>query len=184
MNSTRYLVISSSLHPGSRSRVLARHALEKLRHRRPEALWLDAAELRLPTCDGSNAWSHDGTKALMQAVEEADGVIIAMGVYNFAAPAATKTLLELAGKAWTDKVVGFACAAGGPGAYMSVMGLANSLMLDFRSVIVPRFVYATGSAFEGDAVTEPDVAGRIDDLAADVVRITDALRGSSPETSA
>ena len=38
--------------------------------------------------------------------------------------------------------------------YMSVMAYANSLMLDFRCVIIPRFVYATGSAFaEGSRPT-------------------------------
>jgi FMN reductase len=38
-----------------------------------------------------------------------------------------------------NKVVGFLCAAGGKSSYMSVMRLANSLMLDFRCLIIPHF---------------------------------------------
>ncbi len=78
-----------------------------------------------------------------------------MPIYNYDVNAAAKNLIELTGRAWTNKVVAFLCAAGGQGSYMSVMPLANSLMLDFRCVIVPRFVYATGEHFDDD--------GRIDD---------------------
>ena len=58
---------------------------------------------------------------------------------------------------------------------MSVMSIANSLMLDFRCVIVPRFVYATGSAFRDGAVSDKKLAGRIDELANDLVRFAKAL---------
>ena len=59
-------------------------------------------------------------------------------------------MIELTGSSWEDKIVGFLCAAGGTTSYMSVMAYANSLMLDFRCVIIPRFVYATGNAFDDD----------------------------------
>ena len=68
-------------------------------------------------------------------------------------------------------------AAGGMNSYMSVMAFANSLMLDFRSVIIPRFVYATGGAFEGDDLTDDKIAQRINEVAAELIRFTQALRG-------
>ena len=86
-------------------------------------------------------------------------------------------MIELTGKAWEDKVVGFLCAAGGMSSYMSVMAYANSLMLDFRSVIIPRFVYATGSAFDGDEPKDPKIVERIEQVASELVRFTKALRG-------
>ena len=49
--------------------------------------------------------------------------------------------------------------------YMSIMSLANSLMLDFRCVILPRFVYATGSDFAGEKITNADVVRRLRQLA-------------------
>ena len=73
--------------------------------------------------------------------------------------------------------MGFLCAAGGMSSYMSVMAYANSLMLDFRSVIIPRFVYATGEAFEHDSLKDEEVEQRIRQVADELVRFTKALRG-------
>lgn len=92
-------------------------------------------------------------------------IILATPVYNFDANAAAKNLLELTGKCWENKVVGFLCAAGGKSSYMSVMSLANSLMLDFRCVIIPRFVYATGEDFAEDDRLVPEIQERINQLA-------------------
>jgi hypothetical protein len=59
---------------------------------------------------------------------------------------------------------------------MSVMAFANSLMLDFRVVIIPRFVYATGRAFEGDQLKDDKVGERIAEVAGELIRFTEALR--------
>ena len=61
---------------------------------------------------------------------------------------------------------------------MSVMSVANSLMLDFRSFILPRFVFATGKAFDQDnALVDPEVQQRLADLTDRLVRVTEALGG-------
>jgi len=59
---------------------------------------------------------------------------------------------------------------------MSVMAYANSLMLDFRCVILPRFVFATGDAFDGDKITDKKISERIEKIADELVRFTKALR--------
>jgi len=74
-------------------------------------------------------------------------------------------------------VVGFLCAAGGNSSYMAVMAYANSLMLDFRTVIIPRFVYATGDAFKGDEIVDKEMVTRIEQAGDELVRFTQALRG-------
>ena len=86
-------------------------------------------------------------------------------------------MVELTGSSWEDKIVGFLCAAGGMNSYMSVMAFANSLMLDFRCVIIPRFVYATGNAFDDDKLKDEKVATRIEEVAAELIRFGQALRG-------
>ena len=48
---------------------------------------------------------------------------------------------------------------------MSIIGLANSLMLDFRCIILPRFVYATGDDFDGSRITGPEIQSRLKQLA-------------------
>ena len=135
------------------------------------------SQLDLPLCDADVCYTKPGSRQVSKAIEGADGILLATPVYNYDVAAAAKNLVELTGNVWEEKIVGFLCAAGGMSSYMSVMAFANSLMLDFRSVIIPRFVYATGRAFEGDNLTDKEVAQRIAELADELVRFTEALRG-------
>ena len=170
------LVLSTSLHPTSRSRILAkacdRH-LEALGRRR---VLFDLAQSPLPACDGSAAYGNATARQLGDLIERADAVLLASPVYNFDVNAAAKNAVELTGQAWTGKVVGMMLAAGGQGSYMSAMGLANSLMLDFRCLIVPRFIYATGESFEGDALADEEIQQRVDRLVRDTVALADAVK--------
>ena len=170
------LVISSSLHPDSRSRVLARSCLDRLAELDEQTSFFDLAESTLPPCDGATAYGDPNAKALGQAIQAADGILIASPVYNYDVNAAIKNAVELTGRAWTGKVVGLMLAAGGQGSYMSAMGLANSLMLDFRCVIVPRFVYATGECFAGDTLADDEIQNRVETLIQDTIQLSKALR--------
>src|SRR5213075_2669576 len=116
-----------------------------------------------------------GSQKVSKLIKAADGILLATPVYNYDVSATAKNLIELTGSAWEEKVVGFLCAAGGMSSYMSVMAYANSLMLDFRTII-PRFVYASGDVFEGDTI-DGEVVRRIEQVADELVRFTKALRG-------
>ena len=170
-----YLVISSSLHPTSRSRILARACVDQLTQLGESSELFDLAERPLPQCDGAAAYGDSNVQALSESVERARGILIASPVYNYDVSSAAKNAVELTGRVWTGKVVSMLLAAGGQGSYMSAMGLANSLMLDFRCLIVPRFVYATGDSFEGDRLADDEIRQRVDVLVADAVRLATAL---------
>jgi FMN reductase len=58
---------------------------------------------------------------------------------------------------------------------MSPIGLANSLMLDFRSLIIPRFVYAVKDDFEDDGDLSDQLRARVDDLVRAAVDLARAL---------
>jgi FMN reductase len=171
-----YLIISSSLHPASRSRVLAKRAHELVAEQGVAAEYVDLRELDLPACDGDGCYSDPAAQELGKRIARAEGVILATPIYNYGASASAKNLIEVTGQAWARKVVGFLCAAGGQGSYMAVMGLANMLMLDFRSIVLPRFVFAAETAFEGDAIVDTAVEDRLRDLAATLVKFSAALR--------
>jgi FMN reductase len=173
----KYLVVSTSGNPDSNSRRMGRMAFENLEKAKVQCTWLDINELDLPLCDADACYTKPGSQKVSKAIKAADGILVATPVYNYDVSAAAKNLVELTGSDWEEKVVGFLCAAGGMNSYMSVMAFANSLMLDFRSVIIPRFVYATGRAFEGDQLKDKEVGERIAELAAELVRFTEALRG-------
>ncbi len=171
-----HLVISASLNPGSRSRILASAARDKLESLGRKTSWFDLAETPLPFCDGATAYGDANVIDLGARIESADAIYIASPVYNFDVNAAIKNAVELTGKKWTGKVVSMMLAAGGGGSYMSGMGLANSLMLDFRCVVVPRFVYTVGDAYEGHQISDENALVRLDQLLEETLRLAAAVR--------
>ena len=178
-----YLVISTSLNPQSRSRIMAKHCLgcfsELNQQDESSSQLFDLSEHEMPICDGDKAYGAKSVVELTSAIQSAAGIVIASPIYNYDLSASAKNMIELTGKAWTEKVVGFVCAAGGQGSYMAPMQMANSLMLDFRSLVLPQFVYATGDKFQGDEISDADTSQRISDLASRIVKVAQALQPNS-----
>jgi NAD(P)H-dependent FMN reductase len=158
----KVLVVSSSLSEESRSKTLCEHAHNFLTSKKIDAKHESLQDYRvLPYgMDGS-----EGLDKLGDAFGEADAILLGFPVYNYNMNASLKAVIEHFGGSMRDKVIGLMMSAGGQASYMSGLVVANSLMLDFRSWVVPRFVYATGEAFGEDAVTDPEIASRIEDLA-------------------
>lgn len=173
------LVISSSLHPNSRSRIMARACVHRLEELEMDVTLFDLAESPLPLCDGATAYEDSNVQQLSGLVEKADAILLASPVYNYDVNASAKNAVELIGRAWTGKIVGMMLAAGGQGSYMSGMGLANSLMLDFRCLIVPRFIYATGESFEGEHFADESIQERVHILIEDTLRLVRGLKQTS-----
>lgn len=175
----KYLVISTSGNSESNSRLMGRVAYDRLQKLNADVQWVDISALDLPLCDADKCYLNPAAQKLKKAIDAADGMIVAAPVYNYDVSAAAKNMIELTGSAWEDKIVGFLCAAGGMSSYMSVMAYANSLMLDFRTVVIPRFVYATGDAFDGEKIIDKKVHDRVNQVADELVRFTSALRGGA-----
>lgn len=173
----RQLIISCSLSPKSRSAIVAKQLARDIADRGDDVALLDLREIELPFCDAGACYTHPNVAKLKEAIGSAGAVTIAVPIYNYGVGGATRNLIALTGDAWTEKVVGFVCAAGGDGSYMAVMNLANSLMLDFRTFVIPRFVYVTGRAFNEDSteLVDADALGRVKQLAAELHRVGTAL---------
>lgn len=171
---TSFLVISCSLKSDSFSRILAQQVHALL----PDSDYLDLSEVTLPLCDGDTCYALPEVKAVTERIEAAHGILLATPIYNYDSNAVAKNLIELTGGAWRGKIVGFACAAGGRAGYMSIMGLANSLMLDFRCWIVPRFVYATGEHFRNEQLIDSTIRERLEELVGTLQSVTSKLFGT------
>lgn len=171
----RILTISCSLNPDSRSAILAGEASRLLQAQGLEAGLLDLRTISLPMCDGDTSYSHPAVKTIKKRISQADAIILAAPVYNFDLSASAKNLVELTGSAWEGKAVGILCAAGGRNGYMSPLGLVNSLMLDFRCHIVPRFVYADEDDFDGNVLASEKVKNRVLELVNVTLRLAKGL---------
>lgn len=177
------IVISCSLHPHSASWILAKQAVSNLKDLGVEVALYDLREYDLDFADATTAHKTPDAEKIIGAIREASAVLMAVPIYNYDVNSAAKNLLEIGLRAWNETLVGFMCAAGGKSSYMSVMGLANHLMLDFRCLIIPRFVYATKTDF-GDFredsmyISSEEIKDRLQELTETTVRLTKALEAS------
>ena len=159
-----YLIISTSLNPNSRSRILAQRALTVFNEKEVGAEFFDLRDIDLPFCDGDKCYDDPTVKKLKKIITQADAIIVACPIYNYDVNAVAKNLLEVTGSSWNEKVVGFICSAGGKGSYMSVMPFAHSLMLDYRCRIIPRYVYTPSESFNEGQLADNEIIDRINQL--------------------
>lgn len=176
-----FAVISSSLNSHSRSRVLAQAAHAEFAAAGVPCEWLDLVALQLPPCDAGPCYSHPGVQQAAAVIRQANAILLATPIYNYDVSSTAKNLIELTGKAWQGKVVGFLASAGGQGSYMSLLGVANSLMLDFRSIIIPRFVFATEKAVADNQIVDPEISRRISELVRQSIWMGNALATTPPD---
>jgi FMN reductase len=137
--------------------------------------FFDLQENSLPMCDGDKCYDLPEVINLRKKIDKASGIIMAIPIYNFNVSSGAKNIVELGGKKLYDKNFGFLCAAGGKNSYMSVMGLANSLMIDYRCYIIPKFVFSIKKDFDETKVIDFDIKERIEELGKEMIRITKAL---------
>ncbi len=161
-----HLIFSTNLNPKSRTRVLAESAFRYYKLNNAEAEIIDLAELKLPMCDGNECYNDPTVKELTTTISSAVSLLIVSPIYNYDLNAAAKNLLELTGIGWQEKTVGFICSAGGIRSYMAVLPFVNSIVLDYRCKVIPRFVYATRDAFTAGELVDKGILRRIQDLVA------------------
>lgn len=139
------LIIKASLNPNSKSARFADIAAELLDLSKDQHTYqiLDLREVNLPMCDGGQCFTAPQLADYQKLLKKVDGVFIAAPIYNYDVNAALKNFIELTGQAWKEKVLAMAFYAGGERSYMSALSFMNSMMLDFRCLIVPNFVYAS-----------------------------------------
>lgn len=164
------IVINTSLRV-SRTAILAKAIQQSLSEQGVAVEALDLFPDSMPFCDGAACYSDPRTTALTEKVNAAQIIVVASPVYNYTLNAAAKNFLELTGAAWTKKVVGIVCNAGSSMSYMSPMNFAQSLMLDQRCRVAPRYVYATIEQIQNGVIVDSDIQDRIDTLAKDLVEL-------------
>ena len=152
------LILSSSLSENSRSYLLCKAVKEELIAKGDNITFVDARDIPMqPVHRGLSP--EMGT--LAKQVEQADNIIIGMGVHCYSVNDSLKILLDTCfGKA-TGKFFGILCAAGGERSYLSTMQLTQICMNEWRMMQMPRIVYATGKDFTENTITSTEVLERI-----------------------
>jgi len=108
--------------------------------------------MNLPPCDGYLCYKDEKTISLTAELAAADAILLVSPVYNYDLNSAAKNLIELTGRSWEGKAVGLVCQAGADRSYLSPLAFLNSLAVDYRCLVSPRFVYVTRADYEGGEV--------------------------------
>lgn len=175
----KIVIISSSLTNESNSLILAKYAHKYLNEKTNiEVRLINLQDHPLPLCCPDDAEMNKNVIWLEKIISAADILIFSTPIYNYDVNAALKNLLDLTGKAWNEKLIGMMCSAGGKNSYMAVMGFATSLMLNFRCIIIPRFVYASDEAFDDvkNEISSNKIINRIKELCETTLRLGKALK--------
>ena len=170
-----HLIISCSLNKSSKSRMMAEYAFNLYCK---DAKFIDLQKIELPICDGDKCYENPIVDELKDHIENSHSIILASPIYNYDLNAVAKNLIELTGQSWINQLVGFISAAGGKGSYMSPMSFINSLMLDFRCIIIPRFVYADNTCFNDDGDISDIIKTRIEELVDSTILLSKNLVNS------
>lgn len=149
-------ILNANLAPGGKPAHLADILAALLAEAGHEALPIHLSERDLPACDGFHCYRDERTIALTAELAEAEALVLVAPVYNYDLNAAAKNLIELTGTSWKDKAVGLVCTAGGEKSYLSPLGFLNSLSVDHRCLVSPRFVYVARSDFSVDNTLPAD----------------------------
>lgn len=171
-------ILSSSLNKKSRSLILSEYTQALILSQNFDCNLIDLKMYDLPFCGEDGAYEHKNVMYIKNELASSDAIIMSGPVYNYGVNAAAKNILDLTGEAWAEKPIGFICMAGGQASYMAIMGFANSLMLNFHCLIVPRFVYALPKSFDEEAriIKDKSVKKRIDQLCEKTIQLAAALK--------
>ena len=97
-------IFSCSMHPMSRSYVLAKQAEENLKAEDVDVRFFDLRDYDLDFCGQPEARDNPAVGELRNAVQDSAAVLMAVPIYNFYVNAVAKNLIELTGRAWIYKL--------------------------------------------------------------------------------
>lgn len=170
-----HLVISCNHKPQSFTRLLAGLAVDELSILDQQVELIDLRDYQLSHEDTSGVEVVQDVRAISEQIAAADSILLATPIYHFDVGSATKQLIEVTGNAWKHKVVGFLCTAANQRGYMSIMGLANSLMLEYRCLIVPYLVFTSPSSFGDNGLEDSHAIKRLSQLATNACQLSAAV---------
>lgn len=185
----KFTVISTSLDPESRSAWMCALTAAQLRRDGHQVTHLDLRVTPVPPFDNvqgpGGCYEHPNAALYHSSIADADGVFLGVPVYNWGLGSGVKALVELTGStdierglhgAWFDKPVTFLVSGGLDHGYLSHGSFAFGLMVDFKCVVNPHFVYATSAHWNAPAQPGEWLAGRLKQVKDRAVDLSQRLK--------
>ena len=178
------LIVSASLDPESRSERIARRYCEALVVRGVASTFVTLKDYAIPDFDNPSELPPD-CQILHRMVLDAEAVVLAGPIYNWGSSAELKRFIEFVGTtppdgtrrgAFFDKIVTFIASAGLPHGYMGFAPTMASMILDFKCIINPYYVFVHNQHWDAGRIDD-DASRRIERSADVLVALMRALRG-------
>jgi len=169
-------ILNTNLAPGGKSAYLTDLLASLFAGCGHTARMFSLSEWDLPLCDGGLCYQNERTIALTAELAEAEALVLVAPIYNYDLNAAAKNLIELTGQSWKGKAIGIVGTAGAEKSYLSPLGFMNSLAVDYRCLVSPRFVYVTRADFAADQTlsSDGDINARLRFLVAEMPILAEA----------
>lgn len=148
----KFAIINTNLAPAGKLAYLADTLASFLKGDGLKTEVFHLSDLNLPPCDGYLCYKDEKTLSLTAELAGADAILLVSPIYNYDLNSAAKNLIELTGSSWEGKAVGLVCQAGADRSFLSPLAFINSLSVDYRCLVSPRFVYVTRANYEGGEV--------------------------------
>ncbi|WP_090639044.1 NADPH-dependent FMN reductase [Paenibacillus sp. UNC496MF] len=181
----RIAVLSGTV-VGANTRTAMNRVLQEVRALRPEAevALIDLAEHDLVYSDGRPYRHYKGdTRRVLEALMEADAVLIGTPTFQASIPAPLKNVFDLLpADGFRDKTVGIAVTAGTPKHFLMAEQQLKPILAYMKANVVPAYVFIEEKDFDGGTLANEDVGRRIRRLAEDTLALADAW-GSIRRTS-
>jgi FMN reductase len=180
----RLLAVVGSVTPPGRLRRAVAEAVERAQPLVADAALLDLGELLLSFADGREPGAFaDDTGALVDAVAEADVVVLATPVYLGSMTGALKNVLDqLPIAALHGKVVGLVAMGGSDHHFLGADRHLRDVLSFFGVLVVPVSVYLTGADF-ADGAPGTRAATVLDALIAHAIELGVAWRPGVERTN-
>ncbi len=152
----RLVVIQGSLSSDSRTSIVIQEAVKTLEEKGIEHSVIDLRNLELEFCDGRTIENYNQQiQDAYHMVEQADGYIIGMPVYQYTIAGPLKNFLDLVNNAMKYKAVGLIVNSGGIRSYLAGADMLKIFAYELWTVVVQPTIHTFTKDFqEGKLINE------------------------------
>ncbi|MCH2188340.1 NAD(P)H-dependent oxidoreductase [Candidatus Gracilibacteria bacterium] len=155
-------IIQSSLRDGSHTHILCQKTKEVFESQGIQVDYVDLRDIEMEFCNGQKLEAYNSDlQDVYQRMEQSEGVIFGMPVYQYTMSGVLKNLIDICGGALQSKPVGVLVNAGGPNCYMASRDLFDALYFEYQTRNIAPTPYTWSMDFkDGEIVNEKVLQNR------------------------
>lgn len=172
-------VISGTL-VGTKPAVLANHAVERLKQKNIEVVYINFKDYELEFCDGRPTEEYNKhTQDVIRLLEDVQGFIISTSILHALIPGVLKNFFEvLPMSIFRNKIIGYIASAGNEKHYLAIEYSLKPLASYLNALSLPKYVLSLSSDFnKSDEIINKGIVTEIEELVNNVIHTVSNISG-------